>query len=73
MIEPRNTRGPAAEVERPLLVQSGDLRQDARERARRAESRPHILTRGFQLRFRVVIRPRQNSDQANLSTHPCRG
>jgi hypothetical protein len=30
--------GPAAKAERPLLVQQGDLRQDAQERAVRADS-----------------------------------
>ena len=34
---PQTPRLPAAEAERPLSVQSGDLRQGARERARRAE------------------------------------
>ena len=33
-------RVPAAEAERPLCVQLGDLRRDARQRARRADSRP---------------------------------
>jgi hypothetical protein len=34
---------PAVKAKRPLSVQSGDLRRDARQRARRADSRPSRL------------------------------